>query len=263
MISKKILSQTLVSKTIQRILILCVFVIPVCSTHAQNMQVGLSGGITNTIFRASASSFGASEFNALPMPGLSLSVPVFLKISPVLALKTGLVYQQKRFRIEQTDFEIEGVKGKIYYSVGYNVGELPILLSFKPMNDKKYRFEYSAGCVLTYNSPSSTGSGISITSTDQSTSFIMESPMPKWEKTFSPDLYAGISFGKYTNNVRNFQLTLSYQYGLAYLDESGFTTEITSGTTTKKETIEIKPLFSGITFTYTYFPKFLIFKSLK
>ena len=260
MISKKILNQPFVSKATQRLLLSSMFLFPFCTAHAQNVQIGLSVGITNTIFRKSASSFGTSKFNTIPMPGISLSLPVFLKISPVFALKTGLVYQQKRFRVEQTDFDIEGLKGKIYYSVGYNVGELPILFSFKPMNDKKYRFEYSAGCVLTYNSPSSTISGSSITSTDQTTSIRMESPEPKWENTFSPDLYAGISFGKYTNNVRNFQLTLSYQHGLVHLDESGFTTEITSGTTTKKETIEIVPLFSGLTFTYTYFPKFLLFK---
>lgn len=257
---KKIVIKLLNSESTKRLWLSVVFLVPLIATHAQSVQIGVNAGITTTIFRKSASSFGNSNFYAIPMPGLTLSAPAFLTISPVFALKTGIGYQQKRFRVEQRDFDIEGLKGKIYYSVGYNVAELPILLSFRPLNDKKYRLEYSAGCVLTYNSPSVSSSGASITSSEQTTSVRMDSPLPKWNNTFSPDLYAGISLGKFTNNVRNYQLTLSYQHGLAHLDESGFTTEITSGTTTKKETIEIKPLLSGITFTYTYFPKFLNFK---
>jgi len=226
---------------------------------AQKVQVGFNAGINKTIFRKSASSFGNSKFFSIPMQGIVFSIPMYLKLSPYFALKTGVNYQLKRFRVEQRDFDIDGLRGNIHYGVGYNVGEFPILLSFKPLNGKKYRLEYSTGCVLTYNSPVSNTSGSGITESEQNASISVTAPVESWESSFSPDLYVGISLTKFTSNVRNYQLTLSYQHGMAQLAESGFTTEITSGSITKKENVVLRPLISGITFTYTYFPKFFLF----
>jgi len=257
---QKILFQQCIAKSFKPLWFALLMFLPLLKIHAQNVQIGISGGITNTIFRKSASSFGNSKFYALPMPGIAFSLPVFFKFSPVLSLKTGIGYQSKRYRVEQRDFDADGLKGRIFYGAAYNVGELPILLSFKPLNGKKYRLEYSAGCVLTYNSPSSTTSGSGITGSDSTTSIRVSSDLQQWKNTFSPDLYIGISLGNYKNNFRNYQLTLSYQHGLAQLDPSSFSTEIVSGSLTKKETIVLNPLLSGFTFTYTYFPKFFNFK---
>lgn len=240
-------------------MIVLMLLAPNTTVKAQKIQVGFNAGINKTIFRKSASSFGDSKFFAIPMQGIVFSIPMYLKLSPYFALKTGVNYQLKRYRVEQRDFDIEGLKGNIYYGAGYNVGELPILLSFKPLNGKKYRLEYSTGCVLTYNSPVSITSGSGITESEQTTSIRMTSPVESWESSFSPDLYVGISLSKFTSNFRNYQLTLSYQHGMAQLAESDFTTEIVSGSITKKENVVLRPLFSGITFTYTYFPKFLLF----
>lgn len=222
--------------------------------NAQNIQLGFGSGLNTNYFRSSYSDFDGSSFKSLPAPGVNIFVPVYLNLNQHFALKTGIGYQLKRYTLVQTQFEIPGVSGTIRYGSGFGVGEFPILASFKPGTSGKLKIEMLGGCVMSVNSWQSTFISSEIHESIEPANVTVRSGNELRNNTYSADLYVGISLCSFKDRHLSQQLIFAYQYGLTPISRSVFTTEISTATASEKHNIILKPVLSGFTLTYSFFP---------
>lgn len=228
-------------------------------TNAQQVQVGFSAGINSTSARLTLSTFDKSKFISKPSPGLTIGIPVYIKLENNLALKTGVGFQLRRYQIIQNQFDIPNLVGSLSFGSGFGVGEVPILVSFKPISIRKTKLEFLAGGVFSINSLLSTSISSSIDESEEPVLLSISSGNDFVNNSYSADFYLGISLGKYKNNNCIQQLTLAYQYGIIPLARSSFTTTIATDKNAESHFVVVKPMLSSIILSYAFYPKKWIF----
>lgn len=247
------------NKTAFRLFILLLFIISEKELIAQKFQVGLGSGFNTTFAKKGDSEYDESKVMPVNLIGFALSVPVYLKVNKSWYLRSGFGYQFKQYGTYQNKFDVqEEIDGTIHFTAGYNVFEFPMLVSYMPRMKTKIKLECMSGIVISSNDPWSNSSFISGTGSGTglgAQSISMQGPESNWKATYSPDIYFGIHFVKYKDNLRKYQLGIAYQIGLNPTSGFNYSTQVKTDTQINNQDIIFKPRLNTFTITYTYFPK--------
>lgn len=235
----------------------------------QPINIGINAGVNQTFFHKSASIysdryFKQRYFTNLPKMvsiGLALAIPVNIKLDKHWAINTGLGYKRKKYKFEQTFFNMPATSSTyIHLEAFFNAYEIPALISIIPTRNKTTKIEYSMGCVLSLNRPSKI-----ITEAinegppwDPTVNIVLNKD--KKTSTISPDIFIGMSFVHFKENSRAFQFNISYQYGLIPSTRYEFLTTANNTVRTETNYVTLRPSLSCLQFTISVFPGILKYK---
>lgn len=247
----------------RQLLLLSGLFLSLTKVQGQKLQLGLGASINGTIFHKGQSAYDNYFFETKTKTGIGLSVPCYFKLTDHWSLRTGIGFQNKKYHFEQNKYDFPNVvdgTGSFYFQIRFTATEVPIIICFSSAdNDRKYKFEYKLGCILTHNAPKEMTVGLEVfqyNGTD-TCNYKFGSPPPIWTKYFSPDIYAGISLIKTKETLRRHELTLSYQYSFTPTTQYEFSSSLWTASLTKEYHATLRPTLSYIALTYILYPKWL------
>jgi hypothetical protein len=224
--------------------------------NAQKFRAGISLNSNTSFFNKGSTPYDHYYYTAKSRTRFGLTVPVYFEVDKRWSLKSGIGLQVKEYRFMQDKFDFQTFRLKTYINKRFTTFEIPILGCFKTKLKNNYDIEFSTGVIMALNIPDMNKVGYSVTTFDTSHLFFdVMSPEGKWIKTFSPDLYGGISFVKNRDGLRRSQWIISYQYGLKPTEEFTLSSHISNSGILKEYSATIKPQLSSIIIGYTFFPR--------
>jgi hypothetical protein len=239
------------------IFLLCLFT----NLNGQSIQLGLSANLNTTFFHKAYSKYDDHFYKPRPSIRFGSSVPLYIDLKKNYVLKTGIGWQIQTTRLVLDRFDFPDFNGKIISSMTYSKIEIPLLICYKKNWKKNLNIEYSSGCILSLNYPFFSTAKFSYEISSASIRYV--NPELNLKKTFSSELYVGLSLIKNKNNSRRHQVTLSYQYSINPTTKYHIATILTNSSMTKEYKATIRPRLSCIIFSYTFFPKWLSFKPIR
>lgn len=224
--------------------------------NAQKLELGLSFNANTCVFNKGTSYFDQYYYSVKLRPGWGLSIPTYFHLSKNWLLKSGIGLHVKEFRFTQDKFDYTNFRLKTFKNKRFNIIEVPLLACLRTHLSKDIATELSTGVIFALSIPSVDKTGFSLKTYDTTLLvFEVTSSEEKWRKTFSPDLYFGISFNKNEAGVVKRQLTISFQYGLIPTEEFTLSTKVSNSGLSKDYLVAVKPQLSTFTITYSFFPR--------
>lgn len=226
--------------------------------QAQLLQVGIGAAANNTFFHKGNSVYEGKYHGRDIAPAGGLFTTVSLRLSDLWSLQSGFGFHIKQYRVRTQNFGITGIEGYFYYDARFHCLEIPLVLAFKTARPRMFKFEYRLGLVNSYYIPVQDGYGFRLEGTIPVTAGV-SSPMPGWEKTYSPDIFISVALLKFGNNQRRHGFAISYQYGLLETAKFNYEVKIKTSTVDNVYPVELRPTLSAFMLSYTFYPKWLTF----
>jgi hypothetical protein len=226
--------------------------------YAQDIQVGFMPVVNMGVYQHGRSHYNHDDIKGGLTFGGGVWLPVRLAAGSRVALVTGLGWQRKSFKATHS-IEAPGVSGTVRVSRNFSCLELPLIGAYTS-GAGNTRVEYQAGLVMSYNMPTAESMGFTVEGTEPGGSGVWLLPS-NWEKTPSPDVFAGISLVHYREQARRWQMTMAFQYGLLSTSRMNLYADVYSATGARYYLNFLRPALSILSLSFTVWPKWLNFTS--
>jgi hypothetical protein len=244
------------------ILISAILILLIAFAPAQKLQYGVKGTLAGTVILPSAGGFDKSMFKTVPglTIGLGFTGNFYLDKKFRFLITSGIQLQVKTYSFRLYNLDVSNVKGMVSFRPLFISPEVPLILGFEKERKRKddAYVNFQIGAVFAYNMPFNiTGrqkGPFLIDPVDDTlvTSFDVTSNNLK---TFSPDIYLGISWVKKKKKRRISEWGISFQYALMNSATYNFTGSVMTLAERKDYAASFTNKLSYIAVHYIFYPK--------
>jgi hypothetical protein len=225
--------------------------------NAQKVQAGFGASANNTFFHKGESEYQDEYYSRGISPGIGFTMPVNFRLGRSFNLRSGFAYQVKRYRVLIADPEEPKSSVIFNFESAFNCLEVPLILSYRTPEQKKYKVEYSLGIVNSFYFPSGHSLGYSFEGEIKPVNqgiYLLDS---KEQYSYSPDLYIGIGLLNMLNGSRRHEFSISYQYGLMPTMQKNIYAFVIEDSGTREYFAKLRPTLSSFMLNYIFYPKWL------
>lgn len=232
------------------------------SAHAQKLQYGAKGSLAVTIPYPISGVIEKNLYRAIPgiTGGLGLTANYYLDKKFNMNILSGIQFQVKTFSFQLFDLDVENVKGRVSYRPVFISYELPVIFCLEKERKKKADryINYQLGAVLSYNTLymiNGHQKGPFLRDPDGDTLLSSFDVTADNLKTFSPDIYLGISWIHKQKKRRVSEWGLSLQYAIMNSASYHFTGYVLTMRDRKDYDASFVSKLSYVSVHYIFYPK--------
>jgi hypothetical protein len=208
-----------VNKTLVIIICFSLFLAGSMQVTAQNFQLGAKATVAETVILPSSGSIDNNLYKMVPgmTVGLGAAGNLYLDKKYRFNILTGIQLQVKTYSFRLYNLDVPNVKGKVTLRPLFISPELPLIFCYETIRKKKEDryMNYQLGIVFAYNIPFMINvrqKGPFLNDTENDTLVSSFDVLSNNLKTFSPDIYAGISWVVKNKKRRVSEWGISFQY---------------------------------------------------
>jgi hypothetical protein len=188
---------------------------------AQKLQFGAKATVAGNIVLPVAGGFDNSHYKLVPgiTTGIGAVGNFYLGKKFRFNICSGIQLQVKTYSFRLYNLDIPNVTGMVSYRPLFISPEIPLLICFEKKRKKKddHYINYQLGAVFAYNIPfmvTCRQQGPFLNNNENDTLISQFDVTSNNLKTFSPDIYAGISWVKKNKKRRVSEWGISLQYAI-------------------------------------------------
>ncbi len=249
----------MVKDFIMKVSVFLIVLFSMTTIFAQRLQVGMKVGAGLSFFHKGESTYENKLYGTTPQFGETLSLPVLLRFNKLWSLRTGIGYQRKVYKFKLNNFDFPQLKSNGGFYMGSDIiaWQIPIIGRLEIPTNKKFKWSYEVGVILTKGLPTSLSSG-SDWEPRYSGEDVLYYKFSRNSNNFDPyktfELMLGINYTIYKDKIRRHEFSASFEYGLNAIPSQSFKGYLANNDEIKYYEADIQPELSTLKITYTFYP---------